>query len=89
MYKSYSYDNMPLPVEPRSEAKSPAPPTKPEPVQKKALSLLPAPFDSMETDDLILLLVVVILIFNECDDKLLLLALAYIFFADKIGDKLK
>ena len=36
----------------------------------------------LEKDDIILLIVIAILLFNDCDDTLLLIALAYIFFAD-------
>lgn len=36
----------------------------------------------LETDDLILIAVVAILLMNNCDDKLLLIAIAFVFFSD-------
>lgn len=86
MYKSYSYNNMPrpitntqqqnrkteLPSEPKPAAAEPAEvKTKSEP--EKAL---------LQSDDMILLIVIALLLINDCDDKLLLLALAYVFFSD-------
>lgn len=77
MYRSYSVNNMPLPVE--AEPATPKPIEIPKKTQKKEEPQLPL---NLKSDDLILLLVIVMLIFNECDDKFLLLALIYIFFSD-------
>lgn len=82
MYHSYSVSNMPEPiVSPppkaahiKSEKKEPTP----KPEKKETLPF----FSGLKSDDLLLLLVIAVLIFNECDDKLLLLALVYIFFSD-------
>ena len=79
MYRSYSVSNMPEPV--NRVADPPKPVAKPiqKPEKKEPTSLIAENFKS---DDLILLIVIAILIFNECNDKLLLLALVYIFFSD-------
>lgn len=39
-------------------------------------------FSGLENDDIILLIVFFILIMDNCEDRLLLLALAFIFFSD-------
>ena len=36
-------------------------------------------FGNFETDDIILAVVILMLLLNDCDDKLLLLALAFVF----------
>ena len=82
MYHSYSVSNMPetinasppKPVHAKPEKKESAP----KPEKKETLPFL----SGLKSDDLLLLLVIAVLIFNECDDKLLLLALVYIFFSD-------
>lgn len=38
--------------------------------------------DNLNSDDIILLIIIIILILNNCEDKLLLLALGFIFFSD-------
>ena len=40
---------------------------------------------SLRTDDIILIIVFAVLLINDCDDKLLLMALAYIFLSDFFG----
>lgn len=82
MYHSYSVSNMPEPINTsppkaahiKPEKKEPTP----KPLKKETLPFL----SGLKSDDLLLLLVIAVLIFNECDDKLLLLALVYIFFSD-------
>lgn len=64
--------------------------TNPAPVPEK--KNLPAPdkkkdgiggiFSNLENDDIILLVVFLLLIMDDCEDRLLLLALAFIFFSD-------
>lgn len=39
-------------------------------------------FSGLDNDDIILLIVFLILIMDNCEDRLLLLALAFIFFSD-------
>lgn len=71
-YRERVHDRQPPVVPPAHDC---APPP-----QKKGLSL---PFiGRLRTDDLILLAVIFLLLSDDCDDKLLLLALAYVFFAD-------
>lgn len=82
MYRSYSFNNMPRPVEPAQEITKPAEIVKKP--QRKEEQKLPL---NLKSDDLILLLVIVMLIFNECDDKLLILALIYIFFSDYLNGR--
>lgn len=82
MYHSYSVSNMPEPINASPPKYEQAKPEKKESVQKSEKKE-PLPFLSgLRSDDLLLLLVIAVLIFNECDDKLLLLALVYIFFSD-------
>lgn len=60
--------------EPITQKKSDAP--------KPARSELPPIKPEKRRDDLILMLVAALLLLNECDDKPLLLALAYVFISD-------
>ena len=87
MYKSYSYNNMPQPVrtdtpkEPPKQipvAKPASPALEPQKKQNGITSIL----DKLQSDDMILLIVIILLLMNDCDDKLLLLALAYVFLSD-------
>lgn len=80
MYRSYSVNNMPEPI---MEAK-PIPQSSP-PSQISTQKEKPAEPAGLKSDDLILILVVLMLLLNECDDKLLLLALAYVFFSEYFG----
>ena len=71
---------MPQPViEPEHR---PLPPPIKEPAEKEQKKEELLPLSGLKSDDLILLIVIALLIFNECNDKLLLLALIYIFFSD-------
>ena len=71
---------MPQPVvEPEQK---PLPPPIKETVKKEQKKEELFPLAGLKSDDLILLIVIALLIFNECNDKLLLLALIYIFFSD-------
>ena len=71
MYRSYSYNDMPEPI---TQKKSDTPkPVKPEVHPTKP---------EKRQDDLILMLVAALLLLNDCDDKPLLLALAYVFISD-------
>lgn len=96
MYRSYSYSNMPQPKNTFTEKEKSAavqlpPQTSPLPTQVKKPEQVPLtsterslPF-GLKTDDLILIAIICALLINRCDDKLLLLALAYIFFSDYYG----
>ena len=80
MYRSYSVNNMPQPViEPE---RKPLPPQIKESVKKEQKKEELFPLSGLKSDDLILLIVIALLIFNDCNDKLLLIALIYIFFSD-------
>lgn len=79
MYRSYSVNDMPQPVTHTAESEKP-PEAKPKAVHKK--QLFPLSFGKLKTDDIILLLVILMLVLNECDDNLLFIALIFIFFSD-------
>lgn len=94
MYRSYSYNSMPEPVNTHtskenlhtsqndcSGEKNATPPPISSSTHSENSKPAELPF-GLEKDDIILLIVIAILILNECDDTILLLALAYIFFAD-------
>lgn len=87
MYKSYSYNNMPQPIRTNPPKEAPkqladtnsAPPARePQKKQNGIMSVL----GKLQSDDMILLIVIILLLMNDCDDKLLLLALAYVFIAE-------
>ncbi|MDD6762918.1 MAG: hypothetical protein PUD92_04700 [Clostridiales bacterium] len=104
MYKSYSYNNMPQPINTFGNASaeskkgsvlpelSVSPPPKPTPaVQTDPIPVSVIDNDSennrtiigkLKADDMIILIVVALLLLNDCDDKLLLVSLAFIFFSD-------
>lgn len=83
MYKSYSMNNMPQQIKPHSAPETPPlPPLKKPDIKQKEVQKSTS---SLKSDDLILILVIFMLLFNDCDDKLLLMALAYVFFADYFG----
>lgn len=80
--KYYSYNDMPvMPKLPEPEEVKPKP--SPRPPEKKESGLFSDGklFGKFETDDIILIVIVLILLMDECDDKMLLLALAFIFFS--------
>lgn len=72
--KYYSLNDMPTPV--YKEEKTPVHKKEENLPQKQGNKL----FGGIESDDIILAVVVVMLLANDCDDKLLLLALAFVFF---------
>lgn len=80
--KYYSYNDMPKPIyeqQPRNEQCT-------APIHKKEQELCESNknnklFGLFDNDDIILAIVIIILLGNDCDDKLLLLALAFIFFS--------
>ena len=57
-----------------------APPPKIPEKKENLLSKL-----KIKTDDLLLIIIIAVLILNECDDTLLILALVYIFLSEYIG----
>ncbi len=91
MYRSYSYKNMPQPIIRREPSPAQPPPqSAPEPketVQRAAPAQkkpegLGGLLQNIQTDDIILIVVIFALLLDDCDDKLLLLALGFIFFSD-------
>ena len=82
MYRTYSYNDMPIPVQRRNEdMRKPMPPPKKEieckeeKIEKKCeKNDNGGILSGLGTDDLILIV--------DCDDKLLLIALAFIFLSE-------
>lgn len=83
MYRSYSYNNMPKPITYRPE-KPPEKKEKPQAVQEKKEKKTESGsiFDNIHTDDIILIMVVLALLVDDCEDKLLIAALGFIFLSD-------
>ncbi len=73
--KYYSYNDMPRPIQCNNE-----PIKKPQEDVCHQNNNSNKLFGKFETDDIILAIVIVMLLANDCDDKLLLLALAFVFF---------
>ena len=90
MYRTYSYNDMPIPVQRRNEdMRKPMPPPKKE--LECTAENIAKKFDNPDhggilsglgTDDLILIVVALVLLIDDCDDKLLLIALAFIFLSE-------
>ena len=88
MYRTYSYNDMPIPVKRKPDYK-PKPTATPTPhceehKEDKKDGILNGLFDKIETDDIILLIVVLVLLLDDCDDKLLLLAIGFVFISEWI-----
>ena len=79
MYRSYSMNDMPQPMSRASQLPEPSPTVKAAQIKKEPTR------PTLRTDDIILLIVIAVLLINECDDKLLLMALAYVFLNDFFG----
>ena len=75
MYRSYSVNDMPRPVTSKPVIPSPS-----VTVPQKQ-SNMPQIIKGINDDDLILILVIFILLMCNCDDKLLLIALIYVFLS--------
>ena len=76
--KYYSYNDMPV-VKQTPEKEIKIQETKPQQIKKESQKDF---LSNLENDDIILLIVFFILIMDNCNDNLLLLALAFIFLAD-------
>ena len=76
--KFYSYNDMPVIKQPTPMPK-PHEEHKPQPKKENHQNGL---LSGLENDDIILLVVLLILIMDNCEDRLLLLALGFIFFSD-------
>lgn len=73
--KYYSYSDMPEPVYPNCPEENP-------PIHKKQEIGKEKKFlGRFENDDIILAAVLIMLFANDCDDKLLLLAIAFVFIS--------
>ena len=80
MYRSYSYNDMPKPITHKREDVLPLPVKKEAKECKNEKKKNDNTFlGSLETDDIILLIIIFALILEDCEDKLLLLALGFIF----------
>lgn len=82
MYRSYSYNDMPKPIMHPYEKKPQKNECKEEnhqkPIKKKE-EKNDGFLANLETDDFILLIVILALILDDCDDKILLIALGFVF----------
>ena len=76
--KYYSYNDMPKPV-PAAATPEGGVHKKPAEAPKLIEGDNKKPFTNLETDDIILLAVILLLLANDCEDKLLLPALAFVF----------
>lgn len=76
--KFYSYNDMPV-IKPSAPIPKPHKELKPQPKKENQQNGL---FSGLENDDIILLVVFLILVLDNCEDRLLLLALGFIFFSD-------
>lgn len=80
--KYYSYSDMPqiTRAEQRPEVIKPEPPVHNKPAEEKMGIVQDGKIlGKFEIDDVILVVVAIILLADDCDDKLLLLALGFIF----------
>lgn len=91
MYRSYSVNNMPTPIThdekpqrapERKEQTRPAPPPPHRHPRCEKHDRQGGIFDNIQTDDIILFIVVLALLLDDCDDKILLAALGFIFLSD-------
>ena len=90
MYRSYSYNNMPQPIIRHEETPKPSPQPEsaaPEPVrrtvpEKQKPEGIVGFLKNLQSDDIILIAVIFALLIDDCDDKLLLIALGFVFFSD-------
>lgn len=81
MYRSYSINDMPQPMKSYAPARasdcaSGESGIQPKHEEKRGF------LDNLKTDDIILIVVVLLLLIDDCDDKILLLALGFIFLTD-------
>jgi len=82
--KYYSYNDMPKPVR---ETNRPPVHEEREVHKKEIAPTNPLGFlKNLESDDIILAVIAIMLIVNDCDDKLLLLAIAFVFITG-FGEK--
>ena len=97
MYKTYHYDNMPIirnnssnnsaaqsappPPSHQSEQFAPKPECAGHETQTDSGGILHNFFGNFNNDDIILLVIIFILLLDNCEDKLLLAALGFIFFS--------
>jgi len=79
MYKSYHYNDMPKPINTSKECTSPKPLNNCKNTENN--SILGNIFGDLKNDDIILLVIIFVLLIDDCEDKLLLIALGFIFFS--------
>ena len=87
MYRSYSYNNMPQPIthhqENTGEIKKKPHEMQEKPKHRELKKEDKGSFlDNIQADDIILIMVVIALLLDDCDDKLLIAALGFIFLSD-------
>ena len=82
MYRSYSYNDMPKPITQKKCDKPLSPPQKEMAKCKEEKKEGNFIFGNFEADDIILLIVILALILEDCEDKLLIAALGFIFVSE-------
>ncbi len=80
--KYYSYNDMPKPV-PHSPAKPPIEVCEKSSAVKKEDKSHTGILSRLESDDMILIAVLLILFLDNCDDKLLIAAIAFLLFVNE------
>ena len=78
--KYYSYNDMPVVSKPKVQENNEEKQLVTKPCDSKISKPVSGIFGNLEKDDLILLIVIFVLLADNCDDSLLLIALAFIFF---------
>ena len=79
MYKSYHYNDMPKPVNTSKECISPKPASNCH--NQGNNNFFSNIFGDLKNDDIILLVIIFVLLIDDCEDKLLLIALGFIFLS--------
>lgn len=86
MYRTYSYNDMPVPVmRNNAEVKKPSVPSDKKPECNEKGNKKPnngGLLGTLATDDLILIVIALVLLIDDCDDKLLILAIGFIFLSE-------
>ena len=84
MYRSYSYNDMPKPIPYKKPSNSSSREREDKCVEEKKEKKENSGFDlfGLQTDDIILLIIILALIINDCEDKLLIAALGFILLSE-------
>ena len=82
MYRNYYSMNVMPQMPPKDKPDNNNKPQKPDKCKKpESISKPTGILGKLETDDIILIAIILILLYDECDDKLLLAAIAFVFIS--------